>query len=512
MEDFKLEQAGGFLNCRLRGYVSEEVLPHISKLIVKESLFVKVEEFNPIEYVSTTLDYVIQGCCLFKPRIDPYGLKYAFYKRVGSKPPIPDYHRFYSKLRNFVHKFCCAHLTPLNEVMSFEEWLAHSKYSQRKKDKFRELSSKYGPERVLNAVVKFFPKDEFYETEKAIRGINSRDDHSKTVLGPIFKSIEEQVFKLPFFVKNLTEQERVEKLNLLFGVEECYVTDYSAFETHFTREMMNNCEMIMYKYMLKNFPTLYRFVQESLTSRNRIYGKHVKASIEATRMSGECNTSLGNGFSNAMFMLFFCHEHGIKVGNFVVEGDDGLFQLSREITPEEFKHFGLNLKIQRTTAPLSEFCGCVYNPQTLTNFGRALKHVVSLGWSPKRYMVASSKRKRELAVARAYSFNATTPGVPILSVLCNTIVERFGRITYARAMKHLKNQWRRPEKLVEHSPLPNELDREYFYHVFGVSVAEQLQIEDDIVRGFPYINSPTLEAVVPDEWRRAWVEYVEWAY
>lgn len=494
----------------LKGYRTEKYLKDLATLPVKEGFKYKVHVFNVKPYVSSSLTAYIFGAVRPKPVIDRYGVEYSLCKRIGRKPPGCPTHAMYARLRRFVHAFCVKNLTPLEEIMSFDEWLEKSKYPMKKQEEFRVLRENYRIEDVKKAKVKCFLKDEAYNEFKALRMICSREDSAKVWLGPIFKSIEEVVFKLPFFVKGLTEQERVEKLVSLFGERTCYVTDYSAFETHFVYDLMVNCEMVMYSWMLKNFPEELEAVKVIL-GKNKLESKVFHGTIEAVRMSGECNTSLGNGFSNAMLMLFFCHENGIEVGNFVVEGDDGLFELSREISPREFEPYGLNLKIERTVAHKSSFCGCIYNPVTHTNFGDVIRHCVDMGWSSKKHMNLPEKRQNELLHARAFSFCAQYPGVPILWKMCSLIITKLPRVTFCRAYKYLDRykQQTMPVHLVERVIEPNLDDRYYMEEVFGVSVEDQLRIEKDFEETFPHMYSHTFLEHVPEIWRDCFLEYAE---
>ncbi len=78
-------------------------------------------------------------------------------------------------------------------------------------------------------------------------------------------------------------------------------------------------------------------------------------------MSGEMNTSLGNGFSNLMFMLYACEIQGIECDG-IVEGDDGAFALSlkpgQKFDESIFAEMGLTIKLEKHTDLMSmSFCG-----------------------------------------------------------------------------------------------------------------------------------------------------------
>jgi len=91
---------------------------------------------------------------------------------------------------------------------------------------------------------------------------------------------------------------------------------------------MDAVEFELYRFMAPDDALGAKFLTDIqvMQEMNRCYSKYVKIEVEATRMSGEMNTSLGNGFSNLMFMLYACHVQGIAAEG-IVEGDDGVFAL-----------------------------------------------------------------------------------------------------------------------------------------------------------------------------------------
>jgi hypothetical protein len=154
-----------------------------------------------------------------------------------------------------------------------------------------------------------FVKSEFYELFKHFRMINARCDTFKASVGPVFKVIEHEIFKNPAFIKKIPVMERPEYIcnRILKGGGLYMETDYSSFESLFTPQLMRSCEMIMYKYMSRDLlggTTWFSLVERTITGTNAISNKYFKAWVEGKRMSGEMNTSLGNGFSNLMIMKF----------------------------------------------------------------------------------------------------------------------------------------------------------------------------------------------------------------
>ena len=81
--------------------------------------------------------------------------------------------------------------------------------------------------------------------------INSRCDAFKAWSGPLFKSIEEELYQQPEFVKHDTpDQRRVKVKQLRSTGVRYYATDYTAFESHFIPELMDSCECELYRWSL----------------------------------------------------------------------------------------------------------------------------------------------------------------------------------------------------------------------------------------------------------------------
>ena len=135
-----------------------------------------------------------------------------------------------------------------------------------------------------------------------------------------------------------------------------------------------------------------------LAGYNTCTFKRFKLGIQATRMSGEMCTSLGNGFSNLMLMLFACHRIGSKCTG-VVEGDDGFFVCSpRAPTSKEFKEIGFTIKMERhDSLTTASFCGIVFDTIDKINVTDPMEVLIGFGWSKTPYVGARPARKMELS-------------------------------------------------------------------------------------------------------------------
>lgn len=493
---------------RLIGYDPASFLGSPSRLKVK-AISYQVHHFEPILEVSRPLPVHIVGAVLPKPAITEVSVEGCLRKRLFHQTPGFN-HKTMRKLRGFVLRWCRANLRPLDEIASFEEWIEETNYGKRRKEELRQIYYDSVPDDVFKARVKCHVKDEFYEALKWPRMISSREDVAKVHLGPIFHSIEKILYKMPFFVKGLTEQQRVDRIIDIFGDRTVYVTDYSAFETHFVEKLMCNCEMVVYNYLLSSFPEARRLIKV-LTGRNRLTSKFFHGTLDGVRMSGEMNTSLGNGISNYLLMCFIAQQENFTIVNALVEGDDGLFEIRGAPPTAQLvaSKYGLELKIDRAVPHTASFCGCIFNPVTRTNFGHVLKHLVSFGWMGRRHFSLPTKRQLELTMSRVYSFNALYPGVPLLFKLCELCIRHFPKVTYVRCLKYLDRYRSSTLWLTEDVRTPLPEDRCFFYELTGISPAEQLQIEDDFEHSFPALHSELLLSFLSEDWVWMWTHYVE---
>jgi len=204
-------------------------------------------------------------------------------------------------------------------------------------------------------------------------------------------------------------------------------TDYTAFESHFTKELLESCEFVMYNYMTTQLPDHNQFMyylNRVIAGRNVCVSKLITAEVDATRMSGEMNTSLGNGFANLMFMLFMCELVGATNVIGVVEGDDGLFVMDGpHPTAADFKRIGLTIKLEVfDDLAKASFCGLVFDTTDLINISDPIKILAQTGFSTQQYVFSRSKVLRGLLKAKAYSLAYQYPGCPIISAFSRMLL------------------------------------------------------------------------------------------
>lgn len=310
-------------------------------------------------------------------------------KRIASKQSydIQEIVRF----KDFVIKFVREHYVPIPHVpMSHEfldhAWLDGSKYNMEEKTKFHAELDKYLHSGIdINKILecKIFIKREITEEVKEPRIISSRTDTFKAVVAPYVKLIEDAIYD-EHFIKHCSPPEVQERIGrVLSGYEYFYETDYSSFESSFSKPFIQACEYQLFKHMLSNNPEIWRVVEKAMTGDNVLVCPDLWATLPGSRMSGEMWTSLANGFSNMMMIRYMAHllyKEKAFTYDFIVEGDDGLIGTTSEFDLSVVSRLGFRLTLRKGSHinDLS-FCGMILGPtgrlycnpeRTLIKFGR----------------------------------------------------------------------------------------------------------------------------------------------
>jgi len=355
---------------------------------------------------------------------DPLTFVAGVRKRFAFKPPDP-YLEFYMEMADFTLQWCEEYLTPLapDTDLSIEYWLAHTNYPLYRKQElqalFDECLSIWSDPKFTDCEMHM--KDEVYPEYKHVRAINARHDRFKIEIGPTIKAIENVIYALPEFIKHVPVALRPKYIyNLLHEEGATYFpTDYTAYESLFVNKLMNACEFIVYRHLTKFLPNHQNFMRcctEVIGGKFKTVNKNFSVSVKATRMSGEMNTSVGNGISNLLFMKFACKKSGAKSCKGVVEGDDGLFRIiGNPPTTELFASMGLVIKM-KAVHDISEasFCGCVFDPIDMINITDPFKVLLTTGWTHSQYAAAGRKKKNALLLSKGLSLIAQYPGSPVI--------------------------------------------------------------------------------------------------
>lgn len=434
------------------------------------------------------------------PHVDPGDVPTAVaggQKRFTAKPPTPN-RKMRRSLRRFVKKWCKKNLVPLSPESdtSVRTWLASTSYTQARKDellrKWEAMSDIEDPTKKYLACQSFI-KDETYPSYKHSRCINSRSDEFKVTVGPIFRLIEKVVFQHEAFIKKIPIAERPAYIRNLLHVEgaDYFAADYTSFEALFTKELMEDCEFIMYKYMTQYLPEGKQWmslVKRVMGGINECIFKDFTIEVLCTRMSGEMNTSLGNGFTNLMVLLFLAEWNGCDNIKVVVEGDDSMARMTGpRPTAEQFEMLGMRCKVEFHEAmETASFCGLVFDVDDLVNVTDPREVLATFGWSNALYAKSSSRKLKMLLRCKALSMAHQYPGCPIISALA-----QYGlRMTRSYDVRHFIAEsgrfsvWERDQLVsalkdekkirVREPPMKTRLLVDKLY---GLTIDQQLKIE-----------------------------------
>jgi hypothetical protein len=386
---------------------------------------------------------------------------------------------------------------PANHRFNFREWLEGTTYPDWRRQQLIDVRARMRGKRLhrRHRRVKMFIKREWYNKFERPRGIYSRAEESKIVLGPIIKAIEKIVYKFSagekgkrHFVKHVPVNERPEFLKDMVDSSgnRFVVMDYTAFESSFTADLMNSAEVMLYKHVLQRHPQALSTLVTTITGKNDIYSRHFRFRITARRMSGEMNTSLGNGFANLMILLFWAKKKGITLYGPVVEGDDSLCSIpfNADTDTSLIEEVGIGVEAEFfNDFSSSSFCGSHAHPDTLENTTDPVRALLKLGTTHSQQMFAGPAKRRGLLLAKVLSLGYEYPRMPIIWALVRRFLFllRFDEPIYER--DSYRNFTEIDRNLVEANVgPPHELTREMFSRSkkeggFDVSEGEQILLE-----------------------------------
>jgi len=210
------------------------------------------------------------------------------------------------------------------------------------------------------------------------------------------------------------------------------------------------------------------------------------ATVLAKRMSGEMNTSLGNGFSNNMMIKFNMFKHGITEFELIVEGDDSLVCYNGPIIDENyFTSLGFVIKMKYVMSiNVASFCGQIYDPLTFVVITDPIKFVLNFPWlHMKFYNTVPNSYLMELLRGKALCALYQYAGCPIVQPyavrileLTSTFSHRIdsGSDAYKRALYH-EMQTKFADGI---HPRPITLAvRELMAESFGIGINDQIVME-----------------------------------
>lgn len=432
-------------------------------------------------------------------RSHPENVVTAILKRAGTKPPQmrPEIKKLF---RTFVRKWCEDNMKRITmSDVDFYDWIEKTNYSRARKDELIKVWEDHPyddpglhPE---GTKVKSFIKAEFYDIFKFARGINARDDWFKTYCGPVFDAIFKQMFhEHDEFIKTVPVLQRPNILQAMYQANRgVFNNDAESYEAHFENDVKDNCENVLYTYMTEECQWLKQRMEniiKILDGVNVMDFKYIQAEITSTRMSGEMNTSGGNGFTTLMVVLFcawLCKAGKVETE---VEGDDNVstYQFEHNApTRQMYYDLGWLMKVERPADVFTaSFCGNIFDTDDQVIVTDPRPQIANLGWCPGKYINSGYAVKSQLLRAKALSLCHQYNGCPMLGHLGNKIVRLTSHITIRQSIIDNWGMYRKEQlQIALSNPIPELKEptmatRFLVQNMYGISIQEQLNFERDV--------------------------------
>jgi len=429
--------------------------------------------------------------------------------RFGREIPKNDYPQHSRPFRRFVARWLKKNLTPFDSQvdLSFETWIENANYPQARKEELRQKWSALNftwnskpKDLKKHFIVKSFVKDETYPDYKHSRSINSRTDEAKCIFGPLMQMVSNYLMKTrKEFIKYVPVHERPQYIiDLLAKVAVKYKSsDYTSFEAHFRPELMRDCEMQLFEYMFKNVDNGQKIIEfiryAKYLNPNLCFFKNFTIKIRGKRMSGEMDTSLSNGFSNLMFLLYSANANGIDPDSVlaVIEGDDALCVIYGHIPDKFYSDFGLSVKIEvHDNLEYASFCGLVFDLKDRAIVTDIFDAMATFGWTTQNYASAKTSKLHAILRCKALSMAYQYKHCPILSKFAFKMLQLTATVDITNIManpRFIDSYYLEIlQQAIEYSE-KNDLipdvqpgTRNLVETLYGISIADQHKIENQI--------------------------------
>lgn len=415
-------------------------------------------------------------------------------KRVAAAMP-PINQQTLRRFKRFVKRFAEKHLQALiiepDEDFSFDKWIDNAPYKESRKQMLREVKNRINLDSTINTDIKAHIKLEPYEEPKHLRGIYSRDDEYKVEVGPYFKEFGDRLFSLEWFIKKIPVNKRPEHImERMQGYVRLFCTDFSKFESTFVRQLLL-IERYIYIFSLQKHPLKNKIISliDKMMNDNTIKFKKFTCKVNAKRMSGEMNTSSGNGLMNLLITFFVLLEAGNSFEDICAffEGDDGIVKCVNLPTEQQYRDLGANIKIEVPSGiNTASFCGNVFDPVPLHNVTNPCEASVRFGWTDPKYLRSTVEVHMKLLQAKSLSMLYSYPGCPILRSLAlyGIRVTRSVTVGDKFIINNSSNSYEL-EQYMEMNEYYKNIDKMDPDNVFNVKIHENTRVLVEELYGIP---------------------------
>lgn len=449
----------------------------------------------------------------------------AFYKRVAMSHSVhhPERIKFGAFILEHYIPWLLSHMGEV-KVMTDDEYIDTLEVTKEKKEALKEICAKLRIKGYILdprlRIIQAFIKLEFYEvTGKFPRVIMPQDEASRAAFGAPLHAVNHCILRLPSSIKAIPFNERPKWLRDKFGDDEVSQNDFSCYESSSDKWMIIN--VLRPIFLALSFPAdearIGLYFDLKVRKQLFKYGKMMFYADPVMR-SGDLDTASGNFFVNDAAIAYASWvSGGLGVDHpRAVEGDDSVFKRIEGIE-QIFKNLGFTAKLEnkdhvRDAVFCRVYCG---GTAALTD---GIYVVSKLGWSSAQYIFASKEKKTGLLKAKCMSYICQYSGCPIVSPLCDKILNTIENIEEVSN----KDWWEREKMKFWKPELRNkkvlDSDRTEYERLFGITPEDQKIIEQELIDSVDrwdkdwkndienFLESPTAVNIVNNT-KPGWTEY-----
>lgn len=393
----------------------------------------------------------------------------------------------------FMNKYYKDCIFESDEQFYVEDWLNEVTYPYYRKEELQSVHDNL-IEKKSNYDVDLHGKNEPYGEYKHVRGIYARKDEFKVQVGPFFKKLGNRVFNKPQYIKHVPVKDRAKYILATCNRQDLltYFTDFSSFESSWEPFKMS-LRTRFYEFCLQNHPMLSQMKKKFsiLLGDNKIVHSMFQAYIKARVMSGEMDTSLGNGYGNDLIQAFVCcvmNNNNLDdfMKNHSIEGDDNVGCVAIVPTAEQFNQLGFNVKMEVVKDVTdAEFCGLIFDRESLHILADPVKAVLNFGYTGCDYATCNHQTLMELLRAKSLSLLYQYPGCPVIASMAkyglrvtkgaNIKISRDDKFKMTEVMKYMSDLGYYNECL---SVVITNGSRLKIEQKYKLTIQQQLEIED----------------------------------
>lgn len=342
-----------------------------------------------------------------------------------------------------------------------------------------------------------FIKNEGYpSTNKPPRLIFFPAEGEKLLMSMAFYPIMHVMFSSPYCTKELPEELRPRVISKrLSAYPNIYVGDYTAWECVPDKTIMSLGEHTVLKYVTNSdYWFLFDWIERGGTLKNK---NGVKIKITACQYSGRYTTSLSNTIRNKLVMDFVaCRLNTDYRG--VFEGDDSLTSWPSNVKQAQIvktmHEIGVHAEISKPrTLGHAGYCSMWWNEDGELLYN-PIKAIAKFPFSSSA-LAHNISNYPALLGAKAMSMAYKAPGCPITSAIVKRYISTIG-VMETRCQWE-RNWFRKFTTLMRGSNKkfgmkvrfdrwdlirePTQKQRQFFYEIFNIDVAKQLECERAIL-------------------------------